>query len=94
MRDLIYKCDVCRKAKEEVNHWFIVIRGADIKAPNYDSILGQKFNSVFLVFQWGENLAATEIAHHVCGQAHALELASRWMHNGTLERVTPEMVAV
>lgn len=94
MRNPGWKCDVCGKDKAEVNHWFIVIRGGDVPIPKgapQDGtlyLMGQNFESIFLIFLWDDSLAAFPNVHHVCGQDHALQLASRWMHNGTLEKVT------
>jgi len=100
MKNSTYKCDICGKEKGEVNHWFIVIRGVDIAEISKnvgckpDFLLGQSFEKIFLVFQWNDELAKSEFANHACGQDHVGVLASRWMHDGTLDKPMTEKAAV
>ena len=86
--NLIYSCNVCGKSKAEVNHWFIVILGTEFVefSGKPITLAGEHSDRFFVVFRWSDSLAFHRGAHHVCGQEHATQLVSRWLHNGTFEK--------
>lgn len=85
MQELIYKCDVCGKTKAEVNHWYLVSLGAQCLGKDV-TLLGQSGEHLIVIFRWENGLARDSRVKHVCGQEHAIVLASRWMHSGGFEK--------
>lgn len=68
-----YKCDVCGVEKKVANRWWILwIRDDGLALDPWE--------------KKGANPAYAH-AYHVCGEAHGLELVSRFMQTGSLVNV-------
>ena len=69
-------CDICKKKKEQVNHWKTVWIG---KSDTFHSIEGVSKSSSSLKYP----------RKHVCGVEHALTMYNRYLSHGTLEMEAP-----
>ena len=68
---LIVQCDVCKKAKGEVNHWFLAFLVARIRA-------GENFTCIEFM-AWDPQYAAEKDTIHLCGQACAQKLLDEFL---------------
>jgi hypothetical protein len=75
-----YACDVCKRPKEAVNRWFLITIGSG------------------LILQAWDGATPEEIAqadYHLCGEAHALQIAAKWMaeKSGVVKTVEAHCIA-
>jgi len=60
------KCDICRKQKAEVNHWWIGFMRCDSVTSS-------------VIQPWNDEIAEAIGAKHLCGQECVTKFVSEWM---------------